>query len=183
MQQSYFTVLGLPERFAVDPAALERAFHAMSRSCHPDRFAEAPPAERRLAVQRTTLLNDAYRALKDPMGRAEYLLAREGKKRGEEQGTRDADLLAEVMEGRETVAELKERLAAGDGAAREDLARLRSYYEGKVRALLETLEGLFARYDTGERGEVVAEVASRVERNRYYLGIKAELDELALREP
>jgi molecular chaperone HscB len=179
-RESYFTLLGVPERFDVDAAVLEQAFHRMSRLLHPDRFATATPLERRMAVQRGTRLNDAYRALRDPVKRGTYLLQREGVQRGEDSATQDPELLMEILEGRERVAELKESLRDGAPGARDELVRMRAGFDAKLASLHAALQSLFARYDAGERAGVLEAVASTLDHIRYYAGIRGELDQLAL---
>ena len=76
--QDYFTLFGLPARYRFDPAALEAAYHALQRAVHPDRHAAGGETERRLALQSSARVNEAYRALKDPIGRAVYLLSLRG---------------------------------------------------------------------------------------------------------
>ena len=80
-----FAVLGLPARFAVDLAAAEAAYKELSRQVHPDRFATADPRARRASLARTVQLNEAWRTLKDPVRRAEYLLLRAGIDVGEQE--------------------------------------------------------------------------------------------------
>ena len=69
-----FAVLGLPRKFEVDLAAAEAAYKDLSRQLHPDRFAKADPRARKAALARTVEINDAWRTVKDPVRRAEYLL-------------------------------------------------------------------------------------------------------------
>src|SRR6476469_5441971 len=78
-----FTVLGVPARFAVDLAAAEAAYKDLSRQVHPDRFATGDPQARRASLARTVQLNQAWRTIKDPVRRAEYLLLRAGLGGGE----------------------------------------------------------------------------------------------------
>jgi molecular chaperone HscB len=73
-----FAVLGVPARYAVDLAAAEAAYKDLSRQVHPDRFATADPRARRASLARTVQLNLAWRTIKDPIRRAEYLLTRAG---------------------------------------------------------------------------------------------------------
>ena len=68
--QNHFELFGLPARFAVDAAALEARYHELQREVHPDRFAAAPEAERRVSMQRATRVNEAYQTLKSPLRRA-----------------------------------------------------------------------------------------------------------------
>src|SRR4029079_10447293 len=74
VRDDYFAVLGVPRAYALDVSALEARYKELSRKLHPDRFARADPRAKRAALQRTVQLNEAWRALKDPVKRAEYLL-------------------------------------------------------------------------------------------------------------
>ena len=102
----YFSVFGLEPRLNLDLTALEHEFHRLSRKVHPDRFARAGDNERQWSLADTALLNDAYRTLKEPLHRTEYLLKLEGAEIGEEHSGADrkdpsrapADLLEEVFE-------------------------------------------------------------------------------------
>ena len=103
----YFSVFGLKPSLNLDLAALEHEFHRLSRKLHPDRFARAGENEREWSLADTALINDAYRTLKDPLRRTEYLLKLQGAPAGEENagaaGRKDhshvpADLLEEVFE-------------------------------------------------------------------------------------
>src|SRR3954468_17204221 len=74
----YFSFFGLPRKLTLDAADLEQRFRALSRQFHPDFFYNATPAERRASLERSSYLNDAYRTLRDPVSRIEYLLKLEG---------------------------------------------------------------------------------------------------------
>src|SRR5262245_30940613 len=99
-----FAQLGLPPRYDVEPAQLERAFFERSKELHPDRFASAPAAERVAALSKARALNDAYALLKRDASRAEYLLAREGVTIGDNERI-DPALVMELLEQREQLAE------------------------------------------------------------------------------
>src|SRR5260370_30011775 len=75
---NYFEFFDLARKLTLDVAALEKQFYMMSRRLHPDRFAAKPVAEQEAALAQSSLLNDAYRALKDPISRTQYLLKLEG---------------------------------------------------------------------------------------------------------
>jgi len=101
----YFEVFGLPRTLGIDLAALEKTFHHLSRRYHPDYFTTAPPAEKTQAVRMTALLNDAYRTLRNPVRRVEYLLSLYGFK---SDGSKvPQSLLMEVFEINEQLEELK----------------------------------------------------------------------------
>ena len=101
----YFEVFGLPRILGIDLAALEKTFHELSRRYHPDYFTTAPAAEKTQAVRMTALLNDAYRTLRNPVRRVEYLLSLFGFK---SDGSKvPQSLLMEVFEINEQLEEVK----------------------------------------------------------------------------
>ncbi len=101
----YFEVFGLPRVLGIDLASLEKTFHELSRRYHPDYFSTAPPAEKTKAVRMTALLNDAYRTLRHPVRRVEYLLSLYGLK---SDGSKVPQaLLMEVFEINEQLDEVK----------------------------------------------------------------------------
>jgi len=119
--RNYFDLFGLPVRFEFDPATLDAAYRALQREVHPDRFASAGDAERRLALQSSARVNEAYRALKDPVARARYLLSLQGAGVDDETDTAlPAEFLERQLERREAVSDA---LAARDAKA---LATLRT---------------------------------------------------------
>lgn len=107
--RTYFDALGLPRRQALDLKAIEQHFRDSAKEVHPDRFAQSSPIERKLALEHTTLVNQAYRALKDPASRAEYLLGLEGVVVGKEEArTQDPAFLMEMLELQEAIGEAKD---------------------------------------------------------------------------
>ena len=118
----FFQVFGLERRFSVDLPMLEHEFHRLSRKVHPDRFARAGENERQWSLADTALLNDAYRTLKDPLHRTEYLLKLEGAEIGEEESGKDrkdssrvpADLLEEVFELNMQLEEMRRSRKSGE---------------------------------------------------------------------
>src|ERR1700760_1732208 len=77
-EQTYFAMFDLPRKLSMDVAALERDFYRLSRRLHPDLFARKSAEEQAWSLRQSSLLNDAYRALKDPIARTAYLLKIEG---------------------------------------------------------------------------------------------------------
>src|SRR5258708_25802086 len=78
LNQSHFELFGLPVRFALDAATLDRRYRELQREVHPDRFAAAPESERRASMQLATRVNEAYQTLKSPLRRAVYILRLRG---------------------------------------------------------------------------------------------------------
>ncbi len=116
----HFALFGLEPRFALDTNALERAYRQVQERVHPDRYAAASAAERRVAMQWATRANEAFQTLRSPVKRAAYLCERHGAAIAAESNTAmPPDFLARQLEWREALAEARE---AHDHAA---LARLR----------------------------------------------------------
>ena len=118
----HFQVFGLPRKFGLDVADLERHYKEMTKVLHPDRFARADGRARRASLERSVQLNTAWRTLSQPAARAEYLLSLQGIEVGDPAGSKLADesgdratqpvdtaLLIEVMELREALAEARAR--------------------------------------------------------------------------
>jgi molecular chaperone HscB len=106
---SHFELFGLAPAFAVDAAALERAYREIQARVHPDRYAHAGDAERRASLQWTTRVNEAYRVLRSPVQRAKYLLELNGVDVAFETNTRmPPEFLVRQLELREALAEARE---------------------------------------------------------------------------
>src|SRR5262245_26242640 len=99
-QRDYFAFLALPRQLGLDAGDLERPFRPVRRQFHPDYVYPGPPAERRASLERSSYLNDAYRTLRNPAARLEYLLGVEGlAPKGPEEASRQVPpaLLEEVF--------------------------------------------------------------------------------------
>src|SRR5882672_3289410 len=157
----YFAVFGLPRKLWIEMSALEQKFLQMSWKLHPDNFVNAPEQERELSLKRSSELNDAYRTLRDPVVRVEYLLGIEGaRKEGEHKQQAPPELLEEVFELNESLDELREAKESGG-----DLTAL--------RASLETAEKNF-----GEKlGEVDAQL--QITAREWDAAVDATADEAA----
>jgi len=115
--QDHFALFGLPRRYALDEATLGRLYHEIQARVHPDKHVHLSDAERRLAMQWTTRINEAYQVLRQPLSRAKYLLGLAGVDVDQEREM-SGEFLMRQMELRETVAAAR---AAGDVARLEDL--------------------------------------------------------------
>jgi molecular chaperone HscB len=120
----FFQVFGLDRRLAIDGAALQRRFHELSRQWHPDFHQAAPPAEQARVLEASARVNAAYRALRDPLARVEYLIrleeGRETKEGAAVKPKAPPALLAEMFEIQEALEEA--RMGALDATARATLA-------------------------------------------------------------
>ncbi|WFB47653.1 co-chaperone HscB [Vibrio coralliilyticus] len=104
---NYFELFGLPSQFQLDGSLLSSQFRELQKRFHPDNFASASERDRLMAVQKASEINDAYQVLKNPLSRAEYLLAENGVDiRGEQQTMSDPMFLMEQMELREELEDI-----------------------------------------------------------------------------
>jgi molecular chaperone HscB len=160
----YFGLFGFdPPRLTLDPAQLQNRFYELSREYHPDRFATRPADERERAESISAHLNDAYRTLRDPLARAEYLLAQRGLDI-ETQSSKHVppELLEEVFEMNIALEELR----SGDQDARPQLEA----EAAKFRAMLEEADAEaareFAAFDQGD-AEALGRLRAIYNRRRY----------------
>lgn len=114
----YFAIFELPRKLWIEMGALEQKFLQLSWKLHPDNFVNATPEERDISLKRSSELNDAYRTLRDPVGRVEYLLAIEGARiEGQNRQQAPPELLEEVFELNESLDELRKAKASGGETA------------------------------------------------------------------
>jgi molecular chaperone HscB len=114
----YFALFEMPRQLWIEMGGLEQKFLQLSWKLHPDNFVNATEQERELSLKRSSELNDAYRTLRDPIARVEYLLAIEGeRKEGEKKQQAPPELLEEVFELNESLDELREAKASGTNLA------------------------------------------------------------------
>jgi molecular chaperone HscB len=160
----YFAVFELPHTLTVDQAALQEKFYALSRRYHPDRYAARPASEQQHALDLTAMLNDAYRVLRDPVQRAEYLLKQEGFDIGE-QRSKDVppELLEEVFELNVMLEELRE----GDESSRPQLVAERDRFVGMLNDVDAELRQQAEMYGAGENRSVLAGIRGTLNRRRY----------------
>ena len=153
----YFTFFRLPRKLTVDAQDLERRFRELSRKFHPDYYYNATPAERLASLERSSYLNDAYRALRNPVSRIEHLLAIEGLPgvRPEEHSTGGgagkvpAALLEEVFALNEELDEIREARESGTPPAvlRARLESARAPIERKRQEHQRQLDALATEWD------------------------------------
>ncbi len=136
----YFSLFEMPRKLWIEMSGLEQKFLQLSWKLHPDNFVNATEQERELSLKRSSELNDAYRTLRDPIARVEYLLGIEGaRKEGEHKQQAPPELLEEVFELNESLDELREAKAAGG-----DLAALKA----RLKAAEQNFQEKLAEVDT-----------------------------------
>lgn len=141
----FYEALGLEPKLALDSDDLKKRFYDRSRQWHPDRFSRASSEEKQRSEEMTSLLNDAFRRLRDPVGRAEYFLEESGLELAKDA---PPELLEEVFELNMALEELR----SGDASARPQLVSAQERFTGMLSEADLNLASLFRRYDeTGER--------------------------------
>ena len=173
----YFEVFGLPRMLAVDLASLEKTFHELSRRHHPDYFSTAPAAEKTKAVRMTALLNDAYRTLRHPVRRVEYLLSLYGLKAD---GSKvPQSLLMEVFEINEQLDEVKAGRASVEetDSLRAQIKEKRERFDAELqRASVAWDELIRVRAPEPALKEHLAKLAEILSESSYIRNLEAELE-------
>ena len=163
----YFALFSLPRHLHLSAPELEKSFYAQSRRLHPDRFAARPVEEQAEALARSSSLNDAYRTLRDPVARTEYLLSLEGVQMEEQsRAATDAarvagtekkqvappDLLEEAFELNMQLEEMRFSRQTGekDEAVEGDLRAAQGRYTAMLNGLGSQLEALWTQWDAAE---------------------------------
>ena len=136
--KNHFELFGLPVKFDVDIDDLASRYREMQRSVHPDRFASASDQDRRLSLQMTALINEAFQTLKDPVRRGRYLLSLRGVDLGDDTDTAmDPAFLMEQMELREQLDEVTQ-----SDNPHKLLAELANRIEQRLHDSIEHFRGL-----------------------------------------
>lgn len=169
----YFAFFGLEEHLTVDPGALQTLFYERSRQLHPDRFARASDADRADSIRASSLLNDGYRTLREPLRRAEYLLSRHGFDIGEQRSNNvPPELLEEVFELNMALDELR----SGDDDARPQLEEARERFLAMREECDASLAEQFAVWDAGRQKETLAEIRAILNRRRYIQNLVRDVE-------
>jgi len=182
----YFSFMGLPRRLTLDPAELEQRFRTLSRQFHPDYFYNATPAERRASLERSSYLNDAYRTLKQPIARVEYLLQLEGFAPAESGNKVPPALLEEVFALNEELDEIRDLRASGAPPdewkarlekARGPIERKRDAHEAGLQEVSTRWDALLeARAGIVERRPVLEALRERVLERNYINNLLAGIE-------
>src|SRR3984893_3858227 len=143
----YFAMFEIPRKLWIEMSALEKKFLQLSWKLHPDNYVTASPEEREISLKRSSELNDAYRTLREPVGRVEYLLAIEGARvEGKNKQQAPPELLEEVFELNESLDELREAKASGG-----DLSNLKERLEAAEKSFEERLREVDSELQSAAR--------------------------------
>lgn len=200
-QNSFFSLFSLPRHLQIDLASLEKIFYAQSRKLHPDRFASKSQAEQDAALEASSQLNDAYRTLRDPIARTEYLLSLEGVQMEEQsRAATDAakasgtekkqvappDLLEEAFELNMQLEEMRmaRKVGEDDPQTRKDLENARLHFSTMLAESQQQLEALWTKWDTAvdsnegaQRESAKAEMVALLNRRSYFRNLVRDVNE------
>lgn len=175
--KNHFELFGLPTGYRIDAELLAERYRDLQHALHPDRYAASGDREKRLSMQASTRVNEAFHTLKDPLERARYLLSLHmGGAGGESDTTRDMAFLMEQMELREALSEVKGKPdpVAAVGAVLDRLLAQSADLIGQLEARLESpsAENMDAAQELVRKLQFVAKCRVEAE------NLEAELDEL-----
>jgi molecular chaperone HscB len=186
----YFSVFGLVARLDLDLGMLEHQFHKLSRKLHPDRFARATANEKEWSLANTALLNDAYRTLRDPFQRTQYLLKLHGAEIGEEHSGRDrkdpsrapADLLEEVFDLNMQLEEMRaaHKMGEEDPELKASLVAAKKKFDNLLDDVDRDLRAQWKAWDEGDQATREAAQKTMVallDRRRYLNNLVRDVTE------
>jgi molecular chaperone HscB len=192
-EADYFSMFGLPRKLQLDAAALEKQFYRYSRRLHPDVHAQASQREQEWSLAQASLLNDAYRTLKNPLERTKYLLRLEGVQLEDARESGGAnpskvppDLLEEVFELNMQLDELRQNQKIGedDPQLRQDLEKAQSEFANQLSAVDEQVKAQWAawdaasdRYDEAGRSSAKEAMTTLLQRRSYLQNLVRDVEE------
>jgi molecular chaperone HscB len=165
----FYEALGLEPQLALDSEELKKHFYERSRQWHPDRFSRASAAEQQKSLEMTSMLNDAFRTLRDPVARAEYFLENNGIVPSKHV---PPELLEEVFEMNIALEELR----AGDESARPQLSEAHQRFNHMREEIDHGLSVLFMRYDEGKDDSHLLAIRSVLDRRQYIANLIRDVE-------
>ena len=189
----YFAVFGLPRKLTIDTSALERHFYKLSRKLHPDLHAQAEADAQAEILAQSSQLNDAYRTLKNPVARVEYLLAITGVRVNENDASKKtdaprvpADLLEEVFELNMQLEEVRANNKQGedDPQLRAQLEAARTQFTAQLAAVDDDLATIGSAWDSAlenndevGKAAVAKDLAALLDRRGYLRNLVRDVNE------
>ena len=173
----YFEFLGMDCHLSIDPERLQKQFYSLSRLLHPDRYTRRSEQEKHYSLQASSILNDAYRVLRDPIRRSEYVLNQAGFESGD---PRNKDVPAELLEEVFELNMALDELRMGELEVLPELDGMRQRFMDMLGAIDGELEAQFLVHD-GQAGDearrrVLERIRSILNRRRYIQNLVSEVD-------
>ena len=164
-------------RLALSAGDLQKRFYELSRALHPDRFGRKSERERQYSLEASSILNDAWRTLRNPVARAEYVLRQNGFDIGEQRSNNvPPELLEEVFELNMALEEVR----GGDDSAKPQLERARAQFGEMLGEVDKALEGLFVAWDSQQDRVTLGAIRALLNRRKYIQNLLSEVDALLI---
>jgi molecular chaperone HscB len=177
-ETDHFAFFALPRKMALDESELESKYYDLSRKLHPDFFMNAPASKRILSLEASARLNEAYKALKDPIRRAVYLVEIESGKLEENDSKPPADMLEEILDAQEAVVDFKccEEKEEAEGILR-NLEAAKECFEAQRSGQRAALKDLSEKWDRAvDAGESPPDEV--LQKLRSILGLRNYIDNI-----
>ena len=165
----FYEAVGLEPKLALDSQQLKKHFYERSRQWHPDRFSRASAAEQQKSLEMTSVINDAFRTLRDPVARAEYFLEQKAIVPSKNV---PPELLEEVFEMNIALEEVR----AGDESARPQLEEARERFQHMRDEIDHGLSVLFIRYDEAQDASHLLAIRSVLDRRQYVANLIRDVE-------
>jgi molecular chaperone HscB len=170
----YYRFFGLDRRLNINAADLQRRYYSLSRLVHPDRYPNGTHNEKRFALDATAILNDAYRTLRDPAARAEYVLKDEGIEATDRRSSRvPPELIEDVFEVNMSL----EQWRHGDHSVRPELEAALSRFRSLREDADSELGASFTEYDSGRDRNTLIHIRHVLDRRSYISNLIGEMEE------
>ena len=171
--RNFFELFDIPVSFTIDLASLAERYRSLQHIAHPDKFASASDQQRRLSVQQSALINEAYQTLKDPLARAKYLLSLNGL---DMSATKDTIMAPEFLMQQ---MELRERLAGIEQEAEpvHALMQLQDEVGQTTRQLIDDIAMQFQKLNTAsaDHQQDLKAIHDKVQRLQFMIKLENEL--------
>lgn len=167
---NYFQIFAFEDSFSIDLAKLSQVYQSLQKTVHPDRFAHASSQEQLIAVKKSTLINDAYQTLKDPIKRADYMLTLRNIERPSEQASfSDNHFLMHQMELHEQLEDVKHANDVDDA-----IERMNNVLSSEFNALFEQMTAQI--HDNSSASNTAA--CENLRKLKFYKKLQVDLDRL-----
>ncbi len=170
----FFSLFGMPRRFGLDRADLEKRFYELSRTFHPDRFTTASAEERQESLKKMSALNEAYRTLKDPSLTREYLLSLEGADANDSKTGMPMDLTESWFELQDAMTENRDAAMDKLAAFELELAEVKRRNEASLLEVEQAIDSRVAAESLWKR------LSALVQERNYLKSLERDVERIRL---
>ncbi len=169
LSKNYFELFGLPVSYDIETTALRERYRELQRSVHPDRYVNASGQEQRLAMQGSTLINEAFETLRDPLARAQYMLRFHGGEgfESDNETTKDTAFLMEQLELREALSEIRHQA--------DPLGAIADFLDNVTRKLNQVISSMTTDFENPS-AEQLEQIRERVRKMQFLRKLHQEAE-------